>query len=479
MPQEPAIIVSDSYNLTEFHKNFEFPQMVRVTHGNLGVIEENTISAGQELIFFFVKTSTVVVATSEKTPEFYHIPLNSCLQFAPYQYKSPESIHYETIDDVLKGSKKHGLPKAMRVRKSYKGKSDESSVIAGELIFPKKVSSRMFGKSILECFNSDKKMLKLELSCAGDFSIDPNDVKMYLLELTNCIKDFPLLVKVFNDNVNTKLSYINSGMTFTLEEPGPLQSYICTADLFGKNDYPLMELPVSLPIRVQRIQYPGFNMGAILTKTQHTYENFTPSLVKRSVFAIENHYELATQQQLYEAVQNGTSSQIYTLKKPNIIYDHKADTTDNPYSLPSESPYDYPAGCSPSLEFTVKPFFTSIHRDKQGTWPRCHPRETPRPPLPRTPPPSRRKSLSSEPAPLTSPDENRTYLRSLNVNDVLRLLDKMNLGQYKGTFQKKKIDGKAMLSYTTSDLEELGVSNTVQQKRLIEVITGKASYRLK
>jgi len=56
--------------------------MVRVTHGNLGVTEEITISA--EFIVFFVKMSTVVVATSEKSSEIYHIPLNSSLQFAQF-----------------------------------------------------------------------------------------------------------------------------------------------------------------------------------------------------------------------------------------------------------------------------------------------------------------------------------------------------------------------------------------------------------
>jgi len=45
-------------------------------------------------------------------------------------------------------------------------------------------------------------------------------------------------------------------MGFTLEKPGPMQSYMCSLDIFGKNDYPLMELALSLPIRVQRIQYP-------------------------------------------------------------------------------------------------------------------------------------------------------------------------------------------------------------------------------
>ena len=72
----------------------------------------------------------------------------------------------------------------------------------------------------------------------------------------------------------------------------------------------------------------------------------------------------------------------------------------------------------------------------------------------------------------TSPDENRTYLRSLSVSDVLRVLDKINLAQYRDAFQKNQVNGKTLLSYTTVDLKELGVTTELHQKLLLDIISG-------
>ena len=51
--------------------------------------------------------------------------------------------------------------------------------------------------------------------------------------------------------------------------------------------------------------------------------------------------------------------------------------------------------------------------------------------------------------PSTSSDENRTYLRSLSVSDVLRVLDKINLGQYRRIPKKSSLwENLAVIHYS-------------------------------
>jgi len=60
----------------------------------------------------------------------YDVPLNSTFEFGPCIESS--SHNYDTIQDLLAGSK--DIPTVVEVLKSYKGKTEESSVVAGSLI---------------------------------------------------------------------------------------------------------------------------------------------------------------------------------------------------------------------------------------------------------------------------------------------------------------------------------------------------------
>ena len=504
IPQRSCKVISNPYSLEVFCEKFELPQLVRVCTGHLGATEEHTMSEGEELVLFFVKTSKVVVASSERGSEFYHIPLNSSLQFAPHNYKSADlPHHYNTVDHMLKSFKKDELPKVMRVCKSYKGKSDESSVNTGELIFPRKVSSKKF-KPVLECINNDKKVKNLEHTCAGDFSINPGDVKMYLEDFVHFINHFPISVKVFNDKVANKKSFcIDTGTILTLEEPKPLQSYICTTDVFGKMDYPLMDLPMSMPIEVECIQYDDFDMSAIFSKTQRTYENFKPSLIKKNMFSSQSTRELLAQQQLYEEVKKDDGTiHIYSLEKPNIIYEQipahlttsETDDVENErYSsfhstgppLPQRDEhinYENPYCISHPL-----PQVSTISTDSRVDDPKtaaaaCDVLDS----IPSTP------SLPSSSAAKSSPsvqnkvsdvctssnqEENIAYLKAYTLADMLQLLENMNLGNYKNSFVEQQIDGEIFVCLDKSDLEDLGVMKSIHQKRLIKLADGTVSAK--
>ena len=414
VPEEPVLanVTSKPYSLEAFYKEFELPQIVSVVGGHLGVTEEYSMSEGEELVLFFAKTSQVVAAIlPSKKSEWYCVPLNSSLQFVPCQYLPGDDAsvkgkdyfeQYKTVEDLL--NKKGELPKVVKVCKTYNGKSSQSSVVAGELIFPKKVSVSFRRKNVLECLNSKRKLLKLELMCEGNFSINPADVKMYLVELIHYFQDFPISAMVINDHVGrSKSCSLSTGTVLSLEEPKQLQTYICSTDISGKMNYPLMELPMSMPIEIQRIEYPDFDMKPIYSKIQHTYENFKPSLISKNMCNAQSTSMLATQQALYEEIEHdGCSTTVYDLDKPSLIYDSiptqfscSEDAVDqNIHATPSSS----------SLVDTSSPLLPPRDNDIDTRPPLPPPRDNTidtRPPLP----PPRDNTIDTRP-PLPPPRDN-------------------------------------------------------------------------
>jgi len=351
-PVQPPTVTSKPYDLETFYKTFEFPQIVSVVGGHLGVTEEYSMSEGEELVLFFGKSSEVVVASSERNSEWYYIPLNSSLQFVPCQYSSTSDTstkgeeyyqQYKTVADLL--NRKGELPKVMKASKTYTGKSAQSSVVAGDLIFPQKVLVSFRRKKVLECLNSKNELLKLELNCEGNFSINPADVKMYLAELVHYFKDFPISAMIINEHKGrSKSSSLTTGTVLSLEKPKALQSYICSTDIFGKMNYPLMELPMSMPIEVQCIEYPDFDMKPVYTKIQHTYENFKPSMITKNMFDAQSTSKLTTQQELYDEIQsNDDNTYIYNLEKPSLIYDSIPEKFSCPANVIDQDLYSIPA----------------------------------------------------------------------------------------------------------------------------------------
>lgn len=526
------VIKSKPFGLEEFAASFPLPQIVRVYTGHYGITEQFSMSEGEELILFFIKSAKIVMASTQRRTETYHLPLNSSLQFGPYRIKSSESethsYHYATVEDLIK--RKEGLPKVVKVFKTFSGLSEQQSVMAGELIFPQKVSGKKKNQ-VLKCKNKHGTKLKLGLNCAGDFSTDPSDIRMYLLEYIEHINVFPVTVLIFNEknDYNSKLSCLRTGTILILEAPSPLRSYICSTDVFGERDYPILELPMIMPIQIQCMERPGLDMQPIYSKIQHAYENFNPSMIKKSMFPAQNEKELQVQQQFYEEVKKDDGeSHFYDLERPEAIYEPiPGDTFDSEIrkevkpprpSLPSK-PIS-PQKPTPLIPSSVKspPLPPMIPTSPKSTKERSLPsvKGPPLPPMNPTSPkstgersfppplpiretnpvPSSPLAMPGKAVPVTPPldqtqgkvttiqsseettcEGNKALLKAMTVEDVLQLLDNMNLGEYKDNFQKEQVDGELMLELTKSDLEDLGVTRNIHQIRLTKLIDGSSSVK--
>ena len=510
------VIKSKPFGLEDFAIEFPLPQIVRVYAGHYGITEQFSMSEGEELILFFIKSAKVVMASTQKRTETYHLPLNTSLQFGPYYTKPTESethsYHYETVEDLLK--REEGLPKVVKVFKTYSGPSEEQSVRAGDLIFPQKVSGKKKSK-VLKCKTKLGTKLKLGLNCAGDFSTDPSDVRMYLLEYIEYVNVFPVTVLIFNDkdDYNSKLSSLRTGTVLILNAPAPLRSYICSTDIFGERDYPIIELPMIMPIQIQSMERPGLDMQPIYSKIQHAYENFDLSMVKKSMFPAQNEREMKVQQQFYEEIRRDDgNSHLYDLERPEAIYEPipgalldngtKKEIRPPRPSLPSKPVTPQrPAPLPPSVkspplppvnQTSPKPVeeksFPPPLPTRPITTPATRPITTPASPVanpskavPATPPPDKIQVKTNitivKPNEKATPEENQALLKAMTSEDVLLLLDNMNLGEYKDNFQREQVDGELMLELTKSDLEDLGVTKNIHQIRLMKLIDGSSSVK--
>lgn len=496
------VIKSKPFELEKFATEFPLPQIVRVYTGHYGITEQFSMSEGEELILFFIKSSKVVMASTQKKTETYHLPLNCSLQFGPYRVKSTEveshSYHYETVEDLLK--REEGLPKVTKVFKTFSGPSEEQSVMAGDLIFPQKVSGKKKSR-VLKCKNKLGKKLKLGLNCAGDFSTDPSDVRMFLLEYIQYVNVFPVTALIFNEkDDHNKLSSLRTGTVLILEAPTPLRSYICSTDIFGERDYPIIELPMIMPIQIQCMERPGLDMQPIYSRIQHAYENFEPSMVKKSMFPAQNERE----QQFYEEVyRDDGNSHLYDLERPEAIYEPIPDVLDSVVKkeikmscpiLPSK-PQKPPL--SPSMKSPPLPPMnqTSPKSIEECSFPPQLPERPPNPvsisaspianpPLAKSPPDQNQgkpAKVNISTVPNTTiemtTEENKALLKAMNVEDILMLLDNMNLGEYKDKFQHEQVDGELMLELTKSDLQDLGITKNIHQIRLMKLIDGSSSVK--
>ena len=450
-----------SYTLADFVETYQLPQLVTVTEGHYGTSDDFSMSEGMEIILFFKKKTQAVIATAQHTEETFYIPLNCLLQFSPYRRDSREhltkSYYYKTVNHLL--NRKEGLPKVVRILKSHK---TTPVLNANELIFPKGLSSQ---GTHLKCTDLKKEEIRLKLSCDIGFSTNPSDTKMHLADYIEHINEFPSSVMVFCD-YETKGSIfdIHTGMEMVLQECKMLYSCICSTDVHGRMNYPLMELLTALPIEIKAISSPTVGLEPIYDTVKKVYETFKISMVQTSMFLAQDdrhNYEEIRRFDNYQTFVRPTN--FYNLELPTVAYTKLPPRK----KIPGEK----------IIQDTLKPGGSPT-----SAGPPLPPRQRPSPTISRTlqdkKPQFSKDQDAVTNAYTTLADERRFYLRSFKVTDVLKLLDKMKLDQFKGVFKQKDVDGKVLLSFTKYELEDMGITDGISQKQLLDVISGHTTYRV-
>ena len=432
-----------------------------VTEGHYGDTDDFTMSEGMEVILFFKKSTQAVTATASLSDKTYYIPVNCSLQVSPYQRDSTEhltkSYYYSTVKHLL--NRKDGLPKVVKV---LKGRKSAPAINANELLFPKGLSSK---GTHLKFWDIQKEEVRLKLSCDIGFSTKPSDTKMYLADYVENINLFPSSVMVFCDSeVRRTMFEIHTGMELVLQESKMLYSCICSTDVLGNDNYPLIEVLTALPVEVKPIKSPTVELDPIYDTAKRIYETFDLSMIQTSMFLDqqddEHEYaEIMKTEKDYQTLDRVRSS-CYNLELPMGVYatgrrmsssDMEACGRLTAVSSPPLPPrYSIPTSCRVQTN-------TKIFQHKK------QPAQVP---------------LEEDYLYTSTADERRFYIRSFTVNDVLQLLDKMNLGHFKGTFQLNNVDGKTLLLFTKYELEAMGIKDRITQKQLLDMISGHSGEPL-
>ena len=424
-------------------KSIVFPCLIQINNSPMA-----SLSAGEQLIVFFTKKSTVIPTHRPgKEAEIYHIPMYSTFEFGPISDKGEGANHFNSIADMLSDANK--LPKVVKVLKSCIGKTEESSVLGGTLIFPKGVTSIT---KELECTNSlNDKTLILKLPYVGKFSTHPSDVKMTIVQYISSVNVFPVTVQVFNDNKIQTESHIEMGSQLVLTKPIEVHSYICSKDIFGNNNYPLLEVPVETPVLVKWMKesdIDGINMKTMCDTAGVIYEHFSLSMIENYI-PVNEESSFEIQDELNKEIDLNISDAYYELTCP--VKDHY---------------YEYVETRAPILQLSIP----SPRSSKRNTFP-SYPSKDHVTKMTQV-----QDRSSSMPRQLQATEEkNKAYLRSLSRIDVLLLLDNMNLSHHKESFQREQVDGMILSELDNDDLKDLGVTKGIQQKRLLCLINGSMS----
>ena len=182
--------------LAENHSG-SFPLRVKVSKGFSTPQVE--ISAGDVYNIHFLKKSNVVTIRDSIQNE-YTIPLNSAAQFGIVYgqggHGSMPAI-FKTAEDVMAADL---LPRVVCAMRSYRGRNPKSSVDAGEVLIVQGIHHPQSSKSLLVISTTTAQEKRLKKECAGCFTTDPQQTKMYLPELLENVQNrLPLVARLYLD----------------------------------------------------------------------------------------------------------------------------------------------------------------------------------------------------------------------------------------------------------------------------------------
>ena len=292
-PQYPSH-PSDGVSLLKFiNQNQEtLPAAFQVSLGFSACSEEASISEGERFIASFLKRSKVL-SVEDENGELYSIPFNTSFQFALLhdpnlnKKEAMTGFVFKTAGDLMIC---RSLPKVVRARKSFRGVSPESSVLAKELLYVKEVVQKEGNRRYVKCIQaSTGKEKQLHEECNGEFSTSPHDIREYL---PNLLKHFQLPLRAVMclgiDNEEDVPSHLVSAIV-TISNLRTEESLITTTvvdesetleDILPDNNSIILnDMPLSYDINVKPLHVKPMVAEKMIEQTEYILQNFNPAKV--------------------------------------------------------------------------------------------------------------------------------------------------------------------------------------------------------
>ncbi len=300
----PAATASPSISMTlntliKEHRN-DFPLRVEVTAGYFGESERETFSEGDVLNVHFAKSVTVAVVNC--AGKEIKIPLNSAVQFSPLydpnnNFKEANlGFTFKNIKEVI--AAKPTMPVLINARKSHKHGSDAYSVEKGDLLKIIEVKHGKFGGQSLKCLTiNGKKEKRLSESCQGDFTTNPDKLKLYLPEITTHIPMPIIAIPSVEEMVDDRTSVLIEAGVITilhLEKEMTLVATLLldekTTATFGITKPMMFEIPADLDVlEVQIMEEENGDYESLYADTKEMMQSFDPTIKSDNQVRVGHH----------------------------------------------------------------------------------------------------------------------------------------------------------------------------------------------
>jgi len=452
------------YNLETFCKEVSLPRAIEITDGFCSATED--IPVGFQMTIYFQKTARVVLA-KDSLDSSYNIPLGSSLKFAPIDELKPANdqtgFYYETVETMLMERPSASLPKVVKVKHAYT--RGRHSVLSNEILFPRKTEKNLLGSRVvgLVCTKMNGEDIKLPLECSCGFSTATKDTQLYIMEYIKYVNQFPVQVAVFGD-LSGKSSVAMPSKLILLREH-MLKSLIARSR--HSEGEKIVEIPIDLPIQLKCLEE---DISLETEQVKKIYETFDPSLVSNYYSLAETNSQHQTQQQLYSRLRSDMAGTKYynlaapvqkddDLKRTEAIYEPIPGEIDTSKPVLQSKHQTQYASLLPNVLPPSSPYATLTNQDNSK-------------PLTVTPPDLPKDTVSSP-----TPEENIAYLKTMDVDHILQLLVDMNMSQYRDSFQHEQVDGELLSELTVEELEDLGVTKKIHQRRLMKLMDGSTSAK--
>ena len=472
-------------SLKEFSKGKkarDLPCLVKVAGGQHSLCDSYSFGQAQMFVVLEKKSTLVATCRDQVDGPTNVVPVHTdAFDLAPtavlmFEHSRPQSLGKITAEELLKCK---SLPPVIAVSEEFGlSEGSEKKVPVGTLLFPKglkkQVTDQRQVQEVLLAKSESGEMVHITPGSYGRFSVLASDVRLSLQRALNHLKP-PFTMRTISDCDNV---YVNSVTVERVHKEDMLVGMMKATEGTTVEDVAsfsrMAELPVSLNLTVvmmvpkqqktleQIYDYAHTGYYGVARHTERQPSTSTKKLVMHS----NPSYSAIPMGKVQHSAQSETTNWRVTKQpsNPSTRSLPKPPMQLSETELCTQADHIYDSMDSPPL---------AIARHQQVSSPVSKAMETPF--VSDLPVTKEEVPVSVSQEGLMNSEANIAYLKTLQKEDILKLLEAMNLSAYKDGFDQEQIDGDTMACLSDEMLIELGVSKSLHRLRLMKIVTGRTS----
>ena len=453
----------------------DLPCLVKVRAGKSSLCDSYSFGLAQMFVVLEKKSTLVATCRDQVDGSTYVVPVHTeAFDLAPtavlkFEHSRPQSLGKITAEELLQCK---SLPPVIAVSEEFTLRAhSERLVPVGTLLFPKEVRKQAKYQrqvqGVLHAKSESGELVNITPDCKGRFSVLASDVRISLRKALNHLKP-PFTMRTISD-CNTM--YVNIIAVERIHKEDMLVGMMKATEGTTVEDVTsfsrMAELPVSLNLTVV----------TMVPKQQKTLEQIY-DFAHTGYYGVIRHPERQRSSPAHTVAMDSNPSYL-AVSVDRAEEQHNVDPVTsgwlvarqpfNPLnrSLPNtQMQLSGSELCAQTAHIYDSMDAMTIARPQHVSSPISKARETPFvSDLP--------ANNCKEEVPVSvSQEANIAYLKTLQKEDILKLLEAMNLSAYKDGFEQEQIDGETMACLSDEMLIELGVSKSLHRLRLMKIVTG-------